>query len=157
MNDIDKSIYAKKAMDLFKEGYNCSQAVFLAFEDKLHIDRNVALKLSSSFGGGMGRLREVCGAVSGMFMVAGVLYGYDDPKDYDKKTEHYARIKLLAKEFEALNGSIVCRDLLGLGTKKEGPAPDKRTDEYYKKRPCAELVGIAAAIMEQYILEYPTN
>ena len=103
MNDIDKSIYAKKAVDLFKEGYNCSQAVFLAFEDKLHIDRNVALKLSSSFGGGMGRLREVCGAVSGMFLVAGVLYGYDDPKDYDKKKEHYARIQQLAKEFEELN------------------------------------------------------
>lgn len=157
MNDIDKSIYAKKAVDLFKEGYNCSQAVFLAFEDKLHIDRNVALKLSSSFGGGMGRLREVCGAVSGMFLVAGVLYGYDDPKDYDKKKEHYARIQQLAKEFEALNGSIVCRELLGLGTEKEGPTPDKRTDEYYKKRPCAELVGMAAAIMEQYILEYPTD
>lgn len=157
MNDIDKSIYAKKAVDLFKEGYNCSQAVFLAFEDKLHIDRNVALKLSSSFGGGMGRLREVCGAVSGMFLVAGVLYGYDDPKDYDKKKEHYARIQQLAKEFEELNGSIVCRELLGLGTEKEGPTPDKRTDEYYKKRPCAELVGMAAAIMEQYILEYPTD
>ena len=152
MNDIDKSIYAKKAMDLFKEGYNCSQAVFLAFEDKLHIDRNVALKLSSSLGGGMGRLREVCGAVSGMFLVSGVLYGYDDPKDYDKKTEHYARIQQLAKEFETQNGSIICRDLLGLGKEKEGPAPDKRTDEYYKKRPCAELVGMAAAIMEQYIL-----
>ena len=99
----------------------------------------------------MGRLREVCGAVSGMFLVAGVLYGYDDPKDYDKKTEHYARIQQLAKEFEVLNGSIICRELLGLGTEKEGPTPDKRTDEYYKKRPCAELVGMAAAIMEQYI------
>ena len=152
MNDIDKSIYAKKAIDLFKEGYNCSQAVFLAFEDKFNMERDVALKLSSSFGGGMGRLREVCGAVSGMFLVAGVLYGYDDPKDYDKKTEHYARIQQLAKEFETQNGSIICRELLGLGTEKEDPAPDKRTDEYYKKRPCAELVGMAAAIMEQYIL-----
>lgn len=153
MNDIDKSIYAKKAIELFKEGYNCSQAVFLAFEDKLNMDRQTALKLSSSFGGGMGRLREVCGAVSGMFLVAGVLYGYDDPKDYNKKKEHYARIQQLAKEFETINGSLVCRELLGLGTEKEGPAPDRRTDEYYKKRPCAELVGIAAAIMEQYILD----
>ena len=153
MNDMDKSIYAKKAMDLFKEGYNCSQAVFLAFEDLYKIDRQTALMLSSSLGGGMGRLREVCGAVSGMFLVAGVLYGYDDPKDYDKKTEHYARIQQLAKEFETLNDSIICRDLLGLGKEKEGPAPDRRTDEYYKKRPCAELVGIAAAIMEQYILD----
>ena len=153
MNDIDKSIYAKKAMDLFKEGYNCSQAVFLAFEDKLHIDRNVALKLSSSLGGGMGRLREVCGAVSGMFLVAGVLYGYDDPEDYDRKMEHYARIQQLAKEFEALNGSIICRELLGLGVGKDTPAPDHRTEEYYQKRPCVELVGMAAAIMEQYILD----
>ena len=157
MNDMDKSIYAKKAMDLFKEGYNCSQAVFLAFEDLYKIDRQTALMLSSSLGGGMGRLREVCGAVSGMFLVAGVLYGYDDPKDYDKKTEHYARIQQLAKEFETLNDSIICRDLLGLGKEKEGPAPDKRTDEYYKKRPCAELVGMAAAIMEQYILECQTD
>lgn len=153
MNNIDKSIYAKKAMDLFKEGYNCSQAVFLAFEDKYDIDRMTALKLSSSLGGGMGRLREVCGAVSGMFLVAGVLYGYDDPNDYDKKAEHYARIQQLAKEFEIMNGSIICRKLLGLDIEKEGPAPDKRTDEYYKKRPCAELVGMAAAIMEQYITD----
>lgn len=153
MNYIEQSAYAKKAMDLFKEGYNCSQAVFLAFEDKYDIDRKVALMLSSSFGGGMGRLREVCGAVSGMFMVAGVLYGYDDPKDYDKKKEHYARIQQLAKEFEEENGSIVCRELLGLGAGKDTPAPDHRTEEYYKKRPCAELVGMAAAIMERYIAE----
>lgn len=157
MNDIDKSIYAKKAIDLFKEGYNCSQAVFLAFEDKFNMEREVALRLSSSFGAGMGRLREVCGAVSGMFMVAGVLYGYDDPKDYDRKKEHYARIQQLAKEFKTLNGSIICRDLLGLGTEKEGSAPDRRTDEYYQNRPCAELVGMAAAIMEQYILERSNN
>lgn len=155
MNNMDKSIYANKAMDLFKEGYNCSQAVFLAFEDKYMIDRPTALMLSSSFGGGMGRLREVCGTVSGMFLVAGVLYGYDDPKDYDKKKEHYARIQYLAQEFEKRNGSIICRELLGLDNKKEGPTPDKRTEEYYKKRPCAELVGMAAAIMEQYILENP--
>ena len=145
------------AKELFEKGYNCCQAVLLAYCKELGIDEETAAKLSSSFGGGMGGMGETCGAVTGMFMVAGVLYGYDDPKDYDKKTEHYARIQLLAKEFEALNGSIVCRDLLGLGTKKEGPAPDKRTDEYYKKRPCAELVGMAAAIMEQYILKNPTN
>lgn len=150
---IEKSIYAQKAMDLFKEGFNCSQSVFLAFEEIHKMDRKMALRLSSSFGGGMGRLREVCGAVSGMFMVAGVLYGYDDPKDYEAKKVHYERIQQLAKEFESLNGSIVCRQLLGLGEGKDAPAPEKRTDEYYKKRPCAELVGIAAAIMEQYILQ----
>lgn len=150
--NIETSLYAQKAMDLFKEGFNCSQSVFLAFEDMYKMDPKTALMLSSSFGGGMGRLREVCGAVSGMFMTAGVLYGYDDPKDYEAKKIHYERIQLLAKEFEERNGSIVCRQLLGLGEGKDMPAPEKRTQEYYKKRPCAELVGIAAAIMEQYII-----
>lgn len=149
---IEKSVYAQKAMDLFKEGFNCSQSVFLAFKDMYKMDSKIAFMLSSSFGGGMGRLREVCGAVSGMFMVAGVLYGYDDPKDYEAKKVHYERIQQLAKEFELRNGSIVCRQLLGLGEGKDTPAPEKRTQEYYKKRPCAELVGIAAAIMEQYII-----
>ncbi len=151
MYDIEKSKYAQKAVQLFKEGYNCSQSVFLAFEDRLNMERSVALKLSSSLGGGMGRLREVCGAVSGMFLVAGILYGYDDPKDYDHKKEHYARIQYLAKEFETENHAIVCRELLGLGQGKDAPTPEQRTVEYYKKRPCAELVGIAAAIMESYI------
>ena len=152
---IETSTYAAKAMELFKKGCNCAQAVFLAFEDKYTIDHKTALMLSSSFGGGMGRLREVCGAVSGMFMVAGVLYGYDDVKDYEAKKLHYERIQFLAKEFESRNGSIVCRQLLGLGEGKDTPAPEQRTDSYYKKRPCAELVGIAAAIMEQYIFENP--
>jgi len=154
---IEKSSYAKKAMELFKEGYNCSQSVFLAFEDQYDIDRKTALKLSSSFGGGMGRLREVCGAVSGMFMVAGLLYGYDNAKDYEGKTKHYERIQLLAKEFEERNGSIVCRQLLGLGDGKDSYIPEKRTDAYYQKRPCAELVGMAAAIMEQYMEDNPVK
>ena len=147
------SIYAKKAMDLFREGYNCSQSVFLAFADVCGIDKQSAMKLSSSFGGGMGRLREVCGAVSGMFMVAGLLYGYQDPKDQEAKTEHYKRIQHLANQFREMNGSIVCRDLLGLGAGADSHVPEKRTEEYYKKRPCAQLVGMAAAIMETYIKE----
>lgn len=152
---VENSMYAEKAMELFKDGCNCSQAVFLAFEDKYNIDHKTALMLSSSFGGGMGRLREVCGCVSGMFMVAGVLYGYDDVKDYEAKTVHYERIQFLAKEFESRNGSIVCRQLLGLPEGKDAPTPEHRTDAYYQKRPCGELVGIAAAIMEQYINENP--
>lgn len=152
---IEESSYAKKAMDLFKEGYNCAQSVFLAFEDQYDMDRSTALKLSSSFGGGMARLREVCGAVSGMFMVAGILYGYDGAKDYEGKKQHYERIQQLAKEYELRNGSIICRDLLGLGKGKDIPVPEKRTENYYKKRPCPELIGVAAAIMEQYILENP--
>ncbi len=151
MIDFENSIYGKKAMALFKEGYNCSQAVMLAFADKYDIEESAAVKLASSFGGGMGRMREVCGAVSGMFMVAGLLYGYDDPKAREEKADHYARIQELAAEFTKLNGSIVCRELLGLSQKKDEPTPSERTDEYYKKRPCEQLVGIAAAIMEQYI------
>ena len=138
-------------MELFEEGYNCAQSVFLAFEDMYEMDRKTALKLSSSFGAGMGRLREVCGSVSGMFMVAGMLYGYDDPKATDVKTAHYARIQELAADFEAQNRSIVCRELLELNVKKQEPTPEARTEEYYKKRPCKELVGMAAEIMEQYV------
>lgn len=155
--NLEKSVYAQKAMQLFKQGYNCSQAVFLAFEDLHGIDRQKALMLSSSFGGGMGRLREVCGAVSGMFMTAGCLYGYSDPNDYEAKKTHYERIQQLAKEFENRNGSIVCRKLIGLNEGKDVPSPEKRTEDYYKKRPCGELVGMAAAIMEQYIREMNEN
>lgn len=150
--NIETSKYAQKAMELFKEGYNCSQSVFLAFEDKYDMDHTTALRLSSSFGGGMGRLREVCGAVSGMFMVAGILYGYDSPKDFKGKKIHYERIQELAHEYELRNGSIVCRELLGLGKGKDEPTPEIRSAEYYKKRPCVQLIGMAAAIMEQYIL-----
>ena len=150
---LDTSEYAQKAMALFQEGYNCSQSVFLAFEDCYDMDHQTALRLSSSFGGGMGRLREVCGAVSGMFMVAGLMYGYEDPKNMEEKTQHYARIQELARRFEEVNGSIVCRNLLGLGAGKDSHVPEKRTEEYYKKRPCGQLVGIAAMIMENYIRE----
>lgn len=153
--DLKNSIYAPKAMALFKEGYNCAQSVFLAFADKYPIEPELALKLSSSFGGGMGRLREVCGAVSGMFMVAGLLYGYDSPTAFEEKKEHYERIQELAHAFSEQNGSIVCRELLGLTQKEDVPTPEKRTESYYKKRPCEQLVGMAAAIMEKYISENP--
>ena len=151
--DIENSEYGKRAKELFLQGYNCSQSVFLAFADKYDIDYDTAMKISSSFGGGMGRLREVCGAVSGMFMVAGILYGYNSPKDYEGKTKHYERIQQLAHEYELRNGSIVCREILGLGKGKDNFVPEKRTEEYYKKRPCPDLVAVAAAIMEQYIKE----
>ena len=149
--DLDKSEYAQKTMKLFKEGYNCSQSVVLAFSDKFEMDKETLLKLSSSFGGGMGRLREVCGGVSGMFMVAGLLYGYDTPKDLESKTNHYKRIQELAERFTGITGSIVCRDLLGLNVKKESPVPEERTAQYYEKRPCVEMVGTAAAVLEEYI------
>lgn len=146
-------MYAQIAKDLFNEGYNCAQAVFCAFSDVMGIDRTTALKLSSSFGGGMGRLREVCGAVSGAFMVLGCLYGYDDPKDDIIKKEHYARIQQFAKEFALSNGSYVCKELLGLKEIENSPVPTKRTDSFYKKRPCSELVYEAAFLLEKYIEE----
>lgn len=141
----------KHAMELFKQGYNCSQSVFGAFCEECGMDFETALKLSSSFGGGMGRLREVCGAVSGMFMVAGMKYGYTDPEDSTSKAEHYKRIQELAEQFKEKNGSLVCRDLLGLSVQSESYIPEKRTAEYYKKRPCAEIVGDAAEIIYEFI------
>lgn len=149
--EAQKKNHSQLAAELFQQGYNCSQSVFLAFCDEYGMEKDVALKLSSSFGGGMGRLREVCGAVTGMFMVAGMLYGYTNPKDQVSKTEHYQRIQQLAKEFEDENHSIICRELLGLGKGKDSPIPEVRSAEYYKKRPCVELVAMAAQIMEQYI------
>ena len=142
---------AERATELFKQGYNCAQAVFAAFSEDLGMDFETALRLSSSFGGGMGRLREVCGAISGMFAVAGMKYGYTDPKDNKAKAAHYKLIQELAAKFRAENGSIICRELLGLDAGPDHPIPESRTDAYYKKRTCAELVGCAARIMEELV------
>ena len=141
------------AMNNFRSGYNCSQSIVKAFADLLPADEQMLLKMASSFGGGMGRLREVCGSVSGMFMVAGLLYGYDGPETGQVKADHYAKIQELAHRFEEKHGSIVCRELLNLGIRHDSPVPEARTKEYYKKRPCAEIIGDAAEILEQYIKE----
>lgn len=141
------------AMANFMKGYNCSQSIVLAFSDMLDIDEKSLLKIASSFGGGMGRLREVCGSVSGMFMVAGLLYGYDGPETGQVKADHYARIQELAHRFEEQHGSIVCRELLGLNVRHDVPVPEARTTEYYKKRPCPEIIGDAAEILDQFIKE----
>lgn len=146
--------HSEKARELFMQGYNCSQAVFAAFCDVTGIDFNTAIRISSSFGGGMGRMREVCGAVSGMFMAAGMLYGYDNPKDNKAKSEHYARIQELASEYRKSNGSIICRELLRLEGENSSPNASPRTTEYYKKRPCPDLVAEAAQIMDNYIAEH---
>lgn len=140
------------AEELFKKGYNCSQSVFAAFCDETGMELETALKISSSFGGGMGRLREVCGAVSGMFMVAGMLYGYSNPLDKTAKAEHYKLIQSLAMKFKIENNSIICRELLKLVINSDGPVPEDRTENYYKKRPCKELVKYAAEILDEYIL-----
>lgn len=143
----------EKARALFREGYNCAQSVVGAFCDEMQMDRETAMRMASSFGGGMGRLREVCGTVSGMFLITGVLYGYDGPKDYEAKKEHYARIQQLAARFRAETGSIICRELLGAAGRDNSPVPSRRTEEYYKKRPCEEMVATAARLMEAYISE----
>jgi len=151
---MESSIYYKeKAMEYFKQGYNCAQSVMAAFSDITGLDFTTTLKIASSFGGGMGRLREACGAVTGMFMVAGLIYGYDSPSSKLAKTEHYRLIQYLAAKFREENGSIVCRDLLGLTSKIDSPVPDDRTEAYYKKRPCLELVGMAAYILAEKIKE----
>lgn len=141
----------EKAKQLFLSGFNCSQAVVGAFIDDFAVDFDTAMKLSSSFGGGMGRMREVCGAVSGAFMIAGLKCGYCDPCDKAAKSAHYALIQKIAADFKQQNGSIICRELLegvGCNGKCQGSIPEDRTAAYYKKRPCAELVYIAAKIVE---------
>ncbi|XOQ43454.1 MAG: putative redox-active family protein [Clostridium sp.] len=145
--------HRERAMQLFEQGYNCSQSVFAAFSEELGLDFQTALKLASSFGAGMGRLREVCGAVTGMFMAAGLKYGYTDPNAMLEKTRHYQRIQTLAKRFEKENGSIICRELLGLDVKYDDPKPQPRTKEYYQSRPCSELVGAAAQMLDELFTE----
>ncbi len=140
---------SKQAEAYFKEGYNCCQAVVLAYANEVGLDKQAALKIAASFGGGMGQLREVCGAVTGMFIVEGMKRGYTSPEDKEGKKEHYKRIRDLAEQFKAENGSIVCKELLGLVEIPKETEPAERTAEYYKKRPCAELVECAAAIVEK--------
>lgn len=145
--------HAEKARALFLEGYNCSQAVAGAFCDEMGMDIETAARMASSFGGGLGRLREVCGCVSGMALVAGVLYGYSDPKAKEEKADHYKLIQELAGEFAARNGSFICRELLAGVTQDKNYVPEERTNEYYKKRPCPDLAAVAAEILEKKIEE----
>lgn len=139
----------------FENGCNCAQAVLLAFSDLTGLEESTALSLASSFGGGMGRLREVCGAVSGMFMVAGLLYGGNTTASRQEKTAHYERIQALATQFREKNGSYLCRELLAGVQTTAGAAPEARTAEYYQKRPCKLLCGDAAEILDRYITENP--
>ena len=142
---------AEQAREYFTSGYNCAQSVFLAYRDITGIDEVLAATISAPFGGGMGRLREVCGAVSGMTMVAGFIAPNSQPNDNENNKNCYATVQALAEEFRAENGSIVCRELLGLAQQKDDPTPSPRTGEYYKRRPCAEYVAIAARILGEKI------
>ena len=145
-----------RARELFREGYNCSQAVTLAFAEELEargISREMAAGLASSFGGGLGRLREVCGCVSGMALVCGALEGYTDPKAAAAKQDHYKKIQELVTTFKNENGSYICRELLAGINTDTNPVPEARTESYYKKRPCAELAACAADILERHLKE----
>ncbi len=137
----------------FTQGYNCAQAVTLAFIDELKLDKETALKLVSGFGGGFGRMREVCGAVSGMIFVLNSFIGYADASDNFKKMELYKNVQLLMNKFKEMNGSYICGELLGLTNKNCGYVPEKRTEEYYKKRPCNKLCGDACEILEEFLKE----
>ena len=142
-----------KAADLFLEGYNCAQAVAVAFCDVTGWDKDHTAKLVSGFGGGMGGLREVCGAVSGMYFVLSCLYGYQSPTDDEAKKLLYAQVRELATKFQEENGSIICRELLK--NIPHDPNPSPRTAEYYAKRPCARMVMVAAKLLDEFIEKHP--
>ena len=143
------------AAELFLKGYNCAQAVSIAFCDLTGLDEKTAARTVSAFGGGMGRLREVCGAVSGMFAVVSILYGYDDAENGTAKKELYRLVQDLAGQFRQRCGSIICRELLD--NPPSDPVPSPRTEEYYATRPCVRMVYNAADILENYIAQHPVK
>jgi C_GCAxxG_C_C family probable redox protein len=145
--------HSEYAAELFLKGYNCAQAVAVAFCDVTGLDADFTARMASSFGGGMGRMREVCGAVSGMLMVAGLLYGYDIPGDDMSKKKHYTLVQTLSGKFREEVGSIVCREILK--NPPSDPNPTPRTAEFYKIRPCARMVSLAARILDEYIADNP--
>lgn len=143
---------AEKAKALFLQGYNCSQSVVGAWCEDLGLDLETALKISSGFGAGMGRMREVCGAVTGAFMILGLKYGNTEGGNSKAKGENYKLIQDFTAKYKAVNGrdTIICRELLGLDGASR-PVPAERTKEYYKKRPCAEMVAIASGLLGEFI------
>ena len=136
----------EKAVSLFKEGYNCSQSVVAAFADMYGFTHEQALKMSASFGGGIGRMRQTCGAACGLFMLAGLETGCTDGKDREGKEANYKVVQELAEEFRKRNGSLICAELLGIAPRPQEPTPEARTEAYYQKRPCADMVASAVRI-----------
>jgi C_GCAxxG_C_C family probable redox protein len=143
------------AKELFAQGYNCAQSVVLAYHDIIGLDKSTAAMASSGFGGGFGRMREVCGCVSGMTFVSGFIAPFTDPSSLSEKKENYRVVQSMAEEYSNINGSIICRELLAgeVAGKPITYEPSERTEEYYQKRPCKELVGIAAEILGRKINE----
>lgn len=144
---------ADRAEKLFRSGCSCAQSVLGAYCDLAGMDARTAMRIAAPFGAGVGRMREICGAVSGMCMVLGLLFGPDDPTDAAQKGAHYALIQQAAERFAQKNGAIVCRTLLGLDAGKDSPVPQKRDAAYYQKRPCAAYVRDAAEILQDVIAE----
>ena len=144
--------HAEEAKKLFLAGYNCAQAVFCAYRDVTGLDMDTAARLASSFGAGMGRLREVCGTMSGALMVLGMIRGYADPQDRDAKGAHYALVREYARLFRERNGTILCRELLRDVQVTEGGEPEERTSEYYARRPCPRLAAEAAALLDRLLM-----
>lgn len=146
--------HEEKALRYFTDGANCAQAVVMAYAEDLGMDEKTAARLASSFGGGIGRLREVCGAVSGMMMVYGFLRGYDDLKDPDLKKAHYANVQALANKFREENGSIVCRELLALHENEQNdPTPTPRDAKFFHSRPCMGFVQCAARLLDEALIK----
>ena len=145
--------HGMKAAELFLNGYNCAQSVAVAFCDVTGLEEKTVARMVSAFGGGMGRLREVCGAVSGMFFVLSFLYGYDTAGDDESKKRLYTDVQALAAKFRQQCGSIVCREILN--NPPSDPNPSPRTAEYYKVRPCARMVLVAGQLMDEFIATHP--
>ncbi len=144
----------EKAAELFLEGFNCSQSVFTAFCHRFDMDEDTAKRVSAGLGGGLGRMREVCGAVSGAAMAIGSICAATEGNDAESKKRNYELVREFAERFTAKNKSIICRELLSLSVKMEdSAAPEGRTAEYYKKRPCLKMVEDAAEIVMQLINE----
>lgn len=143
---------ADKAREAFLTGYNCTQSLLIAFADSIGINDSM-LKAAQPLGGGLSRLREVCGAVSGGALVLGASFGSANPKDHEAKSAVYKKTQLFGKRFEELNGSVVCRELLGLSERHSDSSPEKRSASYYAKRPCSELVWLASLLVSQIIEE----
>lgn len=152
---IDVQERVERARRYFLSGYNCAQAVVMTFDDVMQHSPETLAQLSAPFGGGMGRMREVCGTVSGMTMVAGAIRPAVNPQNLEERKANYALVQEFAQRFRQENGDIVCRRLLGLEPReeqRETPMPSERTAEYYRKRPCVEYVASATRIVAEYLI-----
>ena len=145
--------HAEKARQLFEQGYNCAQATAGAFAEDMGMDMDTVVRIISPFGAGFGRMREVCGCVSGMTMVAGFFFGYKSPDDLEKKRDVYKKIQDMSGEFREKHGSILCHDLLSELETDSSPTPSVRDAKYYAERPCSHLVEDAAGILERMLRE----